>query len=388
MSSWRTIACPVVLLAAGLLPACRETNAYKPPPPPSVTVSRPLQQPIADTLDITGQAAASISVDLVARIPGYLRQVGFKDGTEVRQGELLFLIEPEPYQAQLDLAQATVAQHQAMLKSAEAEYERQRTLQSQAVSTQANLDRALANRDSEQAAVAEAKANVQTATINLGYTKVTAPFDGRIGRHLVDPGNYVGNGVATKLATLQKIEPIYVYFNVNERDVLRVRQIVRARGLSVASLGSIPVSAALQNEDDYPHTGHLDFVDTGIDTTTGTLQVRAVFDNKDRALIPGAFVRLRIPLSPPTPRLLVPESALGTDQTGPYLLVVGTDDTVAMRRVTSGPADNGLRVIAAGLQGTDRVIIDGLQNATPGQKVSPTEGRIRTSALPGAGPTP
>jgi RND family efflux transporter MFP subunit len=371
-------ATPLALLVA--LSGCDRDPVFVPPAPPKVTVATPLSQPVQDEASFTGQTAAVVSVDLVARVPGFLQEAKVMDGADVQQGQELYLIEPGQYEAQVDLAQATIEQHQALLKSAEAEFERQQTLQAKAVSTAANYDRALADKDSQRAEVAEAQANLKLAQINLGYTKVTAPFAGRIGRRLVDPGQLVGEGSATKIATLSRIDIIYVYFTINERDIPRLQQAMKDRGLTRDALRNVPVFAGLSNEEGTPHQGHLDFVDTGLDATTGTLQARAVFDNADRRLIPGLFVRLRIPLGPARPGSMVPETAIGHDQIGPYVLVVGEGGVVAIRRVTLGSSRKGLREVLSGLSASDRVVVNGLQNATPGRAVTVVDGTVAAAA--------
>jgi RND family efflux transporter MFP subunit len=369
-----------VVVCVAALAACDQKPAFSQPPLPKATAASPLMQSVQDEAHFTGQTAATLNVDLVARVAGFLREVNFIDGAEVKQGDVLFLVEPDPYEAQVALAQSTIDQHQAQLKSAEAEFERQQTLQKDAVSTQANYDKALANRDSERASVAEAQANLKTAQINLAYTKIEAPFSGRIGRHLVDPGDLVGAGSPTKLATLSQIDPIYVYFTINERDIPRLQAAMRERGLTREALRTVAVYAGLGNEDGTPHQGRLDFVDVGLDATTGTLQARAVFDNAKRQLIPGLFVRLRIPLGPAQPAMLIPEAALSSDQVGPYVLVVDETGLVSIRRVTLGALQAGLRVITAGVTANDRVIIDGLQDAMPGRSVTVIAGTVASAA--------
>jgi len=346
------------------------SNKYQPPPPPSVTVAHPVVRPVTNFLDLTGSASAVATVDLVARVPGYLEKVAFKDGNIVDKGDLLFVIEPSSYEANLRLAEATLAQQQAQLTRASSEYARQTRLVKQNAGSQANVEKWLAERNSAAAAVNQAKANIQIAKINLGYTKVTAPFTGRIGRHLVDVGNLVGTPSPTKLATIEQIEPIYVYFNVDEPTVLRMRAIARARGIGPADVSMIPVYVGLQNENAYPHKGKLDFVDTGIDPSTGTLQVRAVLPNSDRALLPGAFVRVHVPVDRNEKALVVSNRALGVDQAGPYVLLVNADDVVEQRAVETGALVDDMRVITKGLEVTDRVIVEGLQRAIPGTKVA------------------
>jgi membrane fusion protein, multidrug efflux system len=345
---------------AALLGGCGKRNAYQPPPPPGVTVSRPVLMPVTDYLQQTGSVAAFKTVDLVARVEGYLRSVNFKDGSIVKQGQLLFVIEPEPYEAKL-------ASYQAQLLNAQAEYDRQLRMIKQNATSQANVDKWLSQRDQAAAAVTLAK-------INLGYTRISAPFTGRIDRHLVDPGNLVGTaGAATKLATIEQIDPAYVYFSINERDLLRVRATGQAQGRNIRETPRVPVQVALQTEEGYPREGTLDFASTGLDTGSGTLQLRAIVPNADRILLPGLFARVRIALSEPVPRLMVPDRVVSTDQVGGYLLTVGPDHRVRQQRIETGPLENGFRAVLAGLDANSEVVIDGLQNAIPGNLVTPTE---------------
>lgn len=362
------------------LPACSRNPTFVAPPPLPVTVSAPLVAPVQDAAEFTGQASASRTVDLVARVSGFLKEIRFADGADVAKGRLLFVIEPDQYQAQVALNQATLAQQQATLKSAEIDFDRKSTLQKQLATSQADYDKALATRDGARASVAEAQANLRIAQLNLSYTQIEAPFAGRIGRRLVDVGNLVGQGAPTRLATLSQVDSIYVYFNINERDLLRIRQDMTARGLTRDAILKTPVYAGLADEKGTPHEGHLDFVDTGVDPSTGTLMARAVFDNAKDILYPGLFTRIRIPLGPPKPSLLVPETAISLDQVGPYVLLVNASGLVALRRIKLGALQDGLRVAAEGLTATDRVIIDGLQNATPGGKVTVQDGRIAAAA--------
>jgi RND family efflux transporter MFP subunit len=353
-----------VLGAAILLGGCGRSNQYQPPPAPAVTVSKPVRLAVADYLTATGSVAASQTVDLVARVEGYLRTVNFKDGSLVKAGELLFVIEPEPYQAKL-------ASQQAQLLNAQSEYERQLRMIKENATSQANVEKWLSQRDQAAAAVTLAK-------INLGYTRITAPFTGRIDRHLVDPGNLVGSaGSATKLATLEQIDPVYVYFSVNERDVLRIRAAARAQGRPLSGAAPrVPVALGLQTEDGYPHQGTLDFASTGLDTGSGTLQLRAAVPNPERVFLPGLFARLRIALSEPRPQLMVPDRVVSTDQVGSYLLLVGADHKVVQQRIETGPLENGLRAVLSGLDADSEVVVDGLQNAVPGNVVTATERQL------------
>jgi len=342
------------------LMGCGKRNQYQPPPAPPVTGSKPLSMPVTDYLQSTGSVAAFKTVDLMARVEGYLRSVNFKDGSVVKAGQLLFVIEPEPYQAKL-------ASYQAQLLDAQAEYDRQLRMIKENATSQANVDKWLSQRDQAAAAVTLAK-------INLSYTRVTAPFDGRIDRHLVDPGNLVGTmGTATKLATIEQIDPAYVYFSINERDLLRVRAAVQTQTKKLGEAPAVPVQVALQTDEGYPHLGTLDFAGSGLDTGSGTLQLRASVPNARYTLLPGLFARLRIGLAAPVPRLVVPDRIVSSDQAGSYLLTVGPDQKVRQQRIETGPLESGFRAVLAGLDANSEVVIDGLQNAIPGNLVTATE---------------
>ena len=344
-------------LALGLmltLSACSGAGQPQVVAPP-VTVHTPRALDFQDYLEVTGNSAASQTVDLTARVEGFLRDIYFKDGSVVKKGALLFLIEPDQYQAKLAL-------NKAQLDNAQAEYERQQRLIAQQATSQANLDSWRAQRD-------QAQANVQLAQINLSYTKVNAPFTGRIGRHLIDIGNLVGTPQTSKLATLEQLDPIWAYFTVNERDAIRVRPAMAA--LHVKRPEGQPVEAGLQTDSDFPYHGKVDFVDTGMDTSTGSIQLRAAFDNPDSKLLPGLFLRLRLPLGPATRALAVPDSAVSHDQAGAYVLLLGPENVVKQQRVQTGGLQNGMRAITGGLNAKDQVIVDGLMNAAPGNKVTP-----------------
>jgi len=345
-------------LMAALLFGCHKSADTPKPPPPPVTVAHPREQPVTAYLDLSGTVAASRSVDLVARVPGYLQSVNFADGSYVKAGQLLFVIQPDTYEQQLKLNQAALLQ-------AQSEYDRQQELVRQNATSKASVEKWQSERD-------QAEAEVALAKLNLGYTRVTAPFGGRIGRRLVDAGNMVGVNGDTRLATIEQIAPIYVTFNLNERDALRIGAAMRARGLAPGQgSGKVPVLVGLQNETGYPHRGELDFVDNGISTSSGTLQLRAVLPNADKLLFPGLFARVRIPLGEPKPMPVVPNLAIGNDQEGDYVLVVGPDDVVARRSVVKGPAVGNGCAIESGLASGDRVVVNGFMNARPGDKVAP-----------------
>jgi RND family efflux transporter MFP subunit len=302
-------------------------------------------------------------------VQGFVQAIGYKDGDYVKKGTSLFTIEPEPYRLKVTAAKSAVIGAQATLTQTQAEYDRQATLIKTQVSTQANYDKALAARDSAQADLQSAQANEQQAEINLGYTNVTAPFDGVVTARQVSIGQLVGAGTPpTVLATIVELDPIWVNFTASERDVLTVRANLAKRGETTAALIGLPVEIGLQNENGYPHNGKLDYVAPNVDPSTGTLAARATLENANRSLLPGYFVRVRVP-SKPAPALLVPDVALGSDQAGRYVLVVNKDNVVEQRKVEPGQLVGELRVIESGLTKDDRVVVGGITRAIPGEKV-------------------
>jgi RND family efflux transporter MFP subunit len=370
-------------LSVAALTGCGKSNSYKAPPPPPVVTSKPVSMPMTTYLQVTGNTVAVNSVSLVARVSGYLDQVNYIDGTIVKKGSNLFVIEPEPYEAKLQQAQAAVAQAQAQVIYAQSQYDRQLDMIKQNATSTASVEQWLSQRDEAQAQVLQAIANEKLAQINYGYTSVLAPFDGRVSRHLVDPGNLVGNGVATQLATIDQLNPIYVYFNVNELALLQVRAALKAHGRNPNDVKGAPIAVGLQSETDYPHPGKIDYVANGLDSTTGTIEVRAVLENPDGTLLPGLFVHAQIPLGAPVTELALPDSAIQSDQAGSYVYVVGANNVVAQARIQTGVDNAGMIAITSGLQPTDQVIIDGLQNAAPGVTVAPTEQDVTAPKTPG-----
>jgi len=383
MAIARAHGCVLALLAACLLlTGCKRQNAYAPPPAPQVVVATPVHRQVTPYLDATGNTVAYNQVDLVARVSGFLQDIRYKDGATVHRGDTLFVIEPAPYQARLQQAQAALQSAQAQAAQADAEYNRQASLGRTDFASRSAVEQAKAQRDSNRANVLNQQAAVTLAATNLGYTQVTAPFDGVATAHLVDVGSLVGANGPTRLASIVQLNPIYATFNVSEQDVLRIRAVMRERGITEHQLEKIPVEVGLMTEQGYPHKGTLNYVSPGVDPQTGTLTVRAVLPNANYTLLPGFFVRIRVPMEVQQHEaLLVPDTALGADQAGRYLLVVDKDNVVQQRSVTTGPLVGTLRVIATGLQAADRVIISGLQRAVPGVKVAPKQGEI-TASLP------
>ncbi|KTD61709.1 efflux RND transporter periplasmic adaptor subunit [Legionella spiritensis] len=339
--------------------------------PPSVVVMKPKRMEMVEYITQTGNTVAYNSVNLVARVEGYLNEVNFTDGTFVKKGQSLFVIEPQPYLDSLKGAEATVAAQKASLAYSKAEYARQKQMYKENATSLNSVEKWLAQTEQASAEVDKAKANENSSKINYSYTHIEAPFDGRIGRHLVDPGNLVGHGEATNLATIEQIKPIYVYFNINELDLLKIRKAARTEGLKPKDIKKIPVQVAMQNDSGFPYEGRLDFVNTGLNASTGTIEFRALLPNSDYVLLPGQFVRVRIAISQPSPQLTVPDTAIQYDQIGPYLLLVDKNNSVVLQRVTTGAVEQGMRAIVKGLKATDQVIVNGLQNAVPGNAVSP-----------------
>jgi len=370
MPSFASPCLQIVVVSTLLLAACGQENRYVAPPPPRVTVAVPVQQSVTRYLEATGNTAAVNSADLVARVSGFVQEINYQDGALVKKGTLLFTIEPEPYKVKLEQAQAAEVGARSALKQAQAAFERQAELVGRQAATQANYDQALATRDGSQSTLTQAEANTRLAALNFEYAHVTAPFDGIVTARQVSAGQFVGTS-PTVLATIIQLDPIYVNFNVSEQDVLRVRADMARRGLTPEDLKKVPVEVGLQSETGYPHRGTLDYASPSVNPSTGTLPVRAVFQNANRLLLPGYFVRVRVPVGEPQNALLVPDSAIGSDQGGRYILVVDKDDVVEQRKVEIGPRVDELRVVESGLNPQDRVVVAGVLRAIPGQKVDP-----------------
>ena len=376
-------ACLLLSLTLAAIAGCKKENAYVPPPPARVNVAKPASKDVLPYLEVTGNAAAYNQVDLEARVQGYLQEINYQDGAEAKQADTLFVIEPAPYEAQLKQAEATQAATQADLVQAEAEYYRQFTLCKSDFASQSKVDEARAKLDSDKAQLQNNQAGVTIAAINFGYTRVTAPFNGVVSAHLVSIGGLVGVAGPTKLATIVQLDPIYVTFTVSEQQVLRIKAAMAARGMTPRDIRNVPVEVGLMTEDGYPHVGKLDYVAPTLDTSTGTLSARGIMDNGKRAMLPGMFLRIRIPLAlEKGTALLVPDEALGSDQAGSYLLVVDKDNVVQQKTVQVGQLEGKLRVISSGLTADDLVVVSGNQKAVPGQKVAPQMTTLAAEADP------
>lgn len=359
-----------------VLVSCGQQNTYVPPPPPKVTVSEPVRQAVTVYMELTGNTAAINSVDLEARVEGYLQKIQYVDGALVKKGAPLFQLQSDNYQAQLDQMKGTLASQQATLANAQSDYDRQSTLGKQAFASQANVEDSLTKLNTAKAEVTVAQANISLATITLGYTQVSAPFDGIVTRHLIDPGALVGLGGPTKLATIVQMDPIYTYFNVSEQQVLRIKQGLAARNRTIRDIHDVPVEIGLQTEEGYPHAGVIDYISPTLESSTGTLQVRGIFKNENLALLPGLFARVRVAVDKRPDAILVDDTAIGTNQLGSYVLVVGKDNLVEQRQVKTGPLEGQLRVIESGINADELVVVGGNQRAVPGNKVDPQHGAM------------
>jgi len=359
-----------VLVLAGLT-ACSQENTYVPPPPPKVAVANPVKQTVIPFLEATGNTAAVNTATLLARVPGFIQEIDYKDGETLKTGARAFLIEPEPYQLALQQAQAGLASAQAASKVSAAELKRQQELLQQKVIAPSSADQASAQADADAAKVQQSEVDVKQAELNLSYTEVKAPFDGVATARQVSLGQYVGSGTPTTLATIVQLDPIHVNFMVSEHDVLSIRAAMAKRGMTEQELRKVPVEIGLQTDTGFPHKGTLDYVAPEITSSTGTLAARAVFENADRTLLPGYFVRVRVPLGEQPDSLLVPDRAIGTDQGGRYILVANKDNVVEQRPVEIGQLVGQLRVVTSGVSAEDRVLTDGLMKAVPGQTIEP-----------------
>jgi len=362
---------------AALVANCGDSSTQKAaaPPPPQVTVAPPVKRQITDYDEYVGRFVAVNSVEVRARVSGYLEAVHFKDGQLVKEGDLLFTIDRRPFENAAAQARATLTAAQSNVAFTEADYTRgQQLVKEKTITDQTFEQRAQAFRNA-RAAVAGAEAALRTAELDLNFTELRAPIAGRIGDRRVTPGNLVTGGTGgntTLLATIVSTDPIYFEFTFDEASYLRYERNAGTKG-DIASRGaSVPVGLKLIDEKDFIHNGRVDFVDNVIERTSGTIRGRAVFDNKDNVFTPGMFGRVRVPASSPYEGLLVPDSAIGTEQVRKYVLVVGPDNKATQKYVTLGQlVDRSLRVIKDGVGPDDRIIVNGIARVRPGQPVTP-----------------
>lgn len=341
------------------------------PPPPEVTVSNPIERDVTSYLEYTGNTVAFESVDIRPRVSGYVESISFAPRARVKSGEVLFVIDRGPYKARVEQAEAAVDAAKAALRIREIELDKYTRLGSKEVIAELKLDEARAACDMARAEVERAKANLDSAKLDLEFTQVKSPINGRVSRNFVDRGNLVGANENTLLANVVNDDPIYVYFNMSEIDLLAlIRRDLKKNGTADAQELVASVTMGLADERGYPHKGTIDYTDTKVDPNTGTIQVRAVFPNSEGLLVPGMFSRVRVPVETRS-TILVPDTAVLTDQGGKYVLVCNEGNIVEMRRVRPGRLVKDLRVIEDGLTRKEKVIVNGLQRARPGAPVNP-----------------
>ena len=363
-----------------LLAACDEAaeggaQAARTPPPPEVTVAKPLVRRLTEWDEFTGRFEAVQQVEIRARVPGYLQEIRFQDGQNVEAGQVLFVIDPRPFQAAADRVKAQIEQARAQLTLAQLEQQRTSKLVSTSAVARATLDQRNAELEAAAASLAASQAQLREAELDLGFTEVTAPFKGRISDRRVDIGNLIGD--QTLLTTIVQLDPLYLTFDMSESDFLAYQRAVQRGELPSTRDRQTIVAAHLVDEEGWPHQGTMNFVDNVVDQGSGTIRGRAVFPNADGLITPGQFGRIRIPGSPEYDAFLVPDAAIVTDQSRKVVLTVDGEGTVTPRIIRPGPSQpGGLRIVRRGLEREDRIIINCLIRARPGTKVTPKEGRI------------
>jgi RND family efflux transporter MFP subunit len=380
-----------LLLLATLVASCGEQQKQGGgPPPPAVTVAKPIKRTVVDYDEYVGRFAAINSVEIRARVSGYLDKLHFKDGQVVKQGDLLFTIDKRPFQNTLDQARANLVQAQSNVAFTESDYTRgQQLVRDKTITDQTFEQRAQAFRNAK-ASVSANEAAVRQAELDMEFTELRAPMNGRIGDRRVSPGNLVTGGTGgntTLLATIVSIDPIYFEFTFDEASYLRYERLSTA-GQDVASRNAgVQVALKLIDESDFDHEGRMDFVDNVIDRSTGTIRGRAVIANSKEIFTPGMFARVRVPGTAPYEALLVPDAAIGTEQARRFVMVVDDQDTARPKYVTLGQVTkDGLRAIKDGIGPDDRIVVSGLMQARPGQKVKPEEQGAKPTAGPDGAP--
>ncbi len=362
--------------------ACDEPRSAPQPPSPAVTVARPVQREVIEWDEYTGRLEAVETVEVRARVSGFIEKADFQEGSLVKAGDVLFVIDSRPFDAELAKEQAEVLRAQAQLAFATNEFKRLEQVRASAAGSELEVENARQKMLEAEAAVAAAKALVQQAQLNVEWTRVTAPISGRISRKIVTPGNLIngGPGQATLLTVITSVDPIYCYIDADEQSVLKYARLAREGKRVSARQAEIPCFMQLSDEEGFPHAGMVDFVDNRLDPATGTIRGRGIFANSSGWLLPGFFARVRVPGSGRYTALLVPDSAVTTDQNQKLLMVVGADNIVQPRPVALGALFGEFRAIESGIGLTHRVVINGLMQARPGATVSPQEATLSTES--------
>jgi membrane fusion protein, multidrug efflux system len=367
------------ILALSLTGCGRPRSAAHAFPPASVTVSKPVHKEVVNWSEFTGRTAAVNLVKVTARVSGYIVSIPFKEGDMVHKGDLLYQIDPRPYQDAHDQALGQLKQAQANQRLQDVTFERQQRLQQNNVIAKEDYDTALSNKSQAAAQVISTQAAVNAAKLNLEFTRITSPIDGRVGRQLVNIGNLV-QADSTQLTTIVSVDPIYAYFSMDELAALTYQRLVRDGKLPSHGDGKAPVYLQLQDETGFSHEGTIDFSDNTFDSSTGTLLIRATFPNPDGFLTPGNFVRVRVASSPRYEALLIADRAIGSDQDQSFVYVVDAKNIAQLRHITTGQLADGLRVVKSGLQSNDVVIVNGIIKVRPNNPVKPEPGSMEQFA--------
>ncbi|HTQ39859.1 MAG TPA: efflux RND transporter periplasmic adaptor subunit [Pirellulales bacterium] len=340
------------------------------PKPPEVLVSMPTTSEVTEYEDFTGRTMAKPTIDIRPRVTGYLDKIYFTEGADVKEGDLLYEIDPRPYQAEVDRAQSNVSQAEAHLNRLNLDMQRAKLMLPNHTISQEQYDQVIGDQSEADAAVGVAKASLDLAKLNLSYTKITAPISGRLSRTMYDQGNLV-KADDTVLTTIVALDPIYATFGVDERLLVKVHSYVAKGMVKTNEKGQVAVLMGLVNEDGFPHPGNVSFIDNHLDTGTGTLEVRGEFPNSKRAILPGLYARIRLPLGEPYQALTIPEQALGSDQDKKFIYVVDDQNKIVYRPVEIGRLQGTQRVILKGISAGERVVVSGLQRVRPGVVVEP-----------------
>jgi RND family efflux transporter MFP subunit len=377
---WRTRSLHA-LFACLALAGCSQRGATpRQLPPPAVTVARPAVVPITPFHEYTGETDAVESVDIRARVRGFLTKIDYQEGTEVKAGTLLYEIDPREFEAALERAEAQVLQARSQVTLAQAELQRTTRLRASNAVTEEEYQQRVATVQQAEATLLQGQAAVDLARLDLSYAKIATPINGRVGRTLITVGNLVGVNEPTLLTTVVRLDPIYVYFNVPEKNFLDYQKRVQQGSAATAEQREVPVFVSLENEQGFPHKGIIDFRESRVDPMTGTVTVRGVLPNPDRMIAPGMFVRIRVPIGQPQDQLLVPQVAVAADQRGEYVLVVKSDNTVEVRPVKTGEMEGEDIVIQSGITVNDWIVVNGTQKARPGRKVAPKQTKMQVAA--------
>jgi len=362
-----------------LFSACGNSNQQPPPPPPSVSVSNPLISDVPVWNEYVGRFRATDRVEVRARVSGYLEEIKFKDGQVVDEGDVLFVIDQDPFKVALDRAEADLLSAETRLELAEKEFDRVEGLRETGAVSQEQYDRRFQELLTSRAGLASAEASVNAARLDLEFTVIKAPVSGKISENFVTRGNLVSGGTssATLLTRIVSLDPIYFSFEANESNLLSyLRRDLGSTGSTVKLTDPQPIFVKLLDEDEFLHEGELNFIDNAFDTGTGTLTGRATFENDDLLLIPGMFGRARIAAGDNGDKILIPDKSIGSDQSKKYVLVLNDSTRVKRRFVTTGPLYRHLRIITGGLNRDDKVVIEGISKVSDGQEVNPSEGEI------------